>query len=185
MKSGLGIVRKNNFFYTETGSYNNLLGYVIDKECELVHECDILPCSAKCDLCRKACKTGALEAPYTMNPFKCISFLTTFGNSDVPEGLSDEMYGEWVCGCDSCQDACPHNMRHDWSKGKILTELEDIASVILPENYDELTDEFLMRHVIPKTANHLQDKDISSLRKNAARSAANSKASEYPQKDTM
>ena len=35
MKAGLGIIRKNNFFYTESGSYNNLFGYVIDKECEL------------------------------------------------------------------------------------------------------------------------------------------------------
>ncbi|MDE7244492.1 MAG: hypothetical protein K2O18_11060, partial [Oscillospiraceae bacterium] len=177
MKAGLGIVRKNNFFYTEAGSYNSLVGYVIDKECELIHECNILPCSEECDLCRRACKTRALEAPYTMNPFKCISFLTTFGKCNVPEGLSDEMYGEWVCGCDSCQDACPYNMQHDWSKGIPLTELEDIASSILPENYDELTDDFLIRQVIPKTANHLHDKDILSLRKNAARSAANSKFS--------
>ena len=36
MKAGLGIIRKNNFFYTETGSYNNLFGYVIDKECDVV-----------------------------------------------------------------------------------------------------------------------------------------------------
>lgn len=87
MKAGLGIIRKNNFFYTENGSYNNLFGYVIDKDCELIQTCDILPCSEKCDLCRKACKTKALEGPYTINPFKCISYLTTFGNSDVPDGL--------------------------------------------------------------------------------------------------
>lgn len=175
MKAGLGTIRKNNFFYTETGSYNNLFGYVIDKECKLIHKCDILPCPEKCDLCRRACKTGALKAPYTMNPFRCVSFLTTFGNCDVPKGLSDKVYGEWVCGCDNCQDACPYNMRHDWSKGKALEELEDIAAMILPENYDELTDEFLIRYVIPKTSNHLQDKDIKALRKNAARSATNSK----------
>lgn len=177
MKAGLGIIRKNNFFYTKTGSYHNLLGYVIDQECELIHECDILPCAEKCDLCKRACKTGALEAPYTMDPFRCVSFLTTFGNCDVPEGLSDEMYGEWVCGCDGCQDACPYNMRHDWSQGKPLPELEEIASVIRPENYDKLTDEFLLCQVIPKTANHLQDQDIQALRKNAARSTANGKNS--------
>ena len=173
MKAGLGIIRKNNFFYTENGSYNNLFGYVIDKDCELIQTCDILPCLEKCDLCRKACKTKALEGPYTINPFKCISYLTTFGNSDVPDGLTDEMYEEWVCGCDNCQDACPYNMRHDWRKGKVLQALEDIASIILPDNYDALTDEFLIRNVIPKTANHLQIKDIHALRKNAARSASN------------
>lgn len=175
MKAGLGIIRKNNFFYTDNGSYNNLYGYVIDKECELIHVCEIPPCSEKCDLCRRACKTKALWAPYTMDPFKCVSFLTTFGNSDVPDGLTDEMYEEWMCGCDNCQDACPYNMRHDWRQGKVLKELEDIAPVILPDNYGALTDEFLVRNVIPKTANHLQDKDIPALRKNAARSAANGK----------
>lgn len=132
-------------------------------------------CSEKCDLCRKACRTKALEAPYTMNPFKCVSYLTTFGNSDVPDGLTDEMYDEWVCGCDNCQDACPFNRRHDWKKGEVLKELEDIAPVILPENYNTLTDEFLIHNVIPKTANHLQVKDISALRKNALRSAMNGK----------
>lgn len=175
MKAGLGIIRKNNFFYTENGSYNSLFGYAIDKECELIRECDILPCSEKCDLCRRACKTKALEAAYTINPFKCVSFLTTFGNSDVPEGLTDEMYEEWVCGCDNCQDACPHNMRHDWSKGAALREIEDIAASILPENYNKLSDEFLINNLIPKTAGHLQDKDINALRKNAARAADNGK----------
>lgn len=175
MKAGLGIIRKNNFFYTETGSYNNLFGYVIDQECELINECTFLPCLDKCYLCKKACKTKALEAPFTMNPLKCVSFLTTFGNCDVPAGLLDEMYEEWVCGCDNCQDACPYNMRHDWSKGKKLPELEDIATMILPENFDQLTNEFLIKNVIPKTANHLQDEDINALRKNAARSLSNSK----------
>lgn len=110
-----------------------------------------------------------------MNPFKCVSFLTTFGNSEIPDGLSDEMYEEWVCGCDNCQDACPHNIRHNWNEGESLTELEKIASMILPENYDSLTDEFLIDNVIPKTSNHLQKKDIKSLRKNAARSLENHK----------
>ena len=155
MKAGLGIIRKNNFFYTENGSYNNLFAYVIDQECELIHTCSAPPCSEKCDLCRRACKTKALEAPYTMNPFKCVSFLTTFGNSDTPEGLSDEMYEQWVCGCDNCQDACPYNRRHDWKHGLPLNKLEEIAPAILPENYENLTDEFLIKNVIPKTANQV------------------------------
>lgn len=175
MQAGLGIIRKNNFSYTEKGSYNNLFAYAIDQECELICESNIKPCSPKCDLCRRACKTKALEAPYTMNPFHCVSYLTTFGNCDTPEGLSDEMYEEWMCGCDNCQDACPHNRRHDWESGLVLKELEEISTAILPENYENLTDEFLIRKVIPKTANHLQSKDIPALRKNAARSAANAK----------
>ena len=173
MQAGLGIIRKNNFFYTEKGSYNNLYGYVIDKEYKLINQPNLVPCSQKCDLCQRACKTGALSAPYTMNPLRCVSFLTTFGNCVTPEGLLDEMYEQWVCGCDNCQDACPHNKRHDWHVGKQIPELEEIADAILPDCYDELTDDFLIRKVIPKTANHLKEKDVEALRKNAMRSLNN------------
>lgn len=174
MKAGLGIVRKNNFFYTEKGSYNNLYAYVIDQECELIEPCNLKPCAPSCDLCRKACRTKALQASYEMNPAKCVSFLTTFGNCEVPEGLTDEQYEQWLCGCDNCQDACPYNRRHDWSQGVELEALEELAPRIQPENYPNLTDEFLLQNVIPRTSRHLQERDIPALRKNAARAAQNS-----------
>lgn len=169
-KAGLGIVRKNNFFYTEEGSYNTLVGYAIDKECELIQDIKVTPCGEKCDLCQRACKTKALQAPYTLNPLNCVSFWTTFGNSDIPSWLNAEMFEEWVCGCDNCQDACPHNHRHDWQKGKSLWNLEEIAPMILPKNYENLSDEFLIEQVISKTADHMQKSDIKALRKNAERS---------------
>lgn len=168
-KAGLGIIRKNNFFYTENGSYVFLMGYVIDKECELIQNISALPCGEKCDLCQRACKTRALQAPYAMNPLKCVSYWTTFGNSDIPEGLSAGMFEEWVCGCDNCQDACPHNRRHDWDAGKDFPGLRELAPMIVPQNYENLSDEFLIEQVIPRTAEHLQASDVQALRKNSRR----------------
>lgn len=168
-KAGLGMIRKNNFFYTENGSYNTLFGYVIDKECELIHDIKLIPCGEKCDLCQRACKSKALHSPYTIDPLKCVSYWTTFGNSDIPDWLSPEMFEEWVCGCDNCQDACPHNRRHNWNEGESFSNLDEIASEILPENYENLSDEFLIKQVISKTADHMQKSDVSALRKNAER----------------
>ena len=34
-QAGLGIIRKNNFFYDEKGSWLELEGFVIDRECQL------------------------------------------------------------------------------------------------------------------------------------------------------
>lgn len=167
--AGLGMIRKNNFFYTENGSYNILVGYVIDKECELIQDVKLVPCGEKCDLCRRACKSGALNAEYTIDPLKCVSYWTTFGNSDVPQWLNADMFEEWVCGCDNCQDACPHNRRHDWSNGIPVPELEKIAPMLMPQNYGSLSDEFLTKQVISRTENHLQPEDVSALRKNAER----------------
>lgn len=167
--AGLGIIRKNNFFYTEKGSYYNLVAYVIDQECELVHTCKLKPCSDSCTLCQEACKTKALKAPYTMNPLKCVSSLTTFGKGLIPPFLKKEMFEEWICGCDNCQDACPHNRKHNWDEGEDFSDLKELAPQLIPERVQELSDDYLIEHVISKTANHLQPSDAYVLRKNAKR----------------
>ena len=171
-QAGLGIVRKNNFFYTENGSYVELVGFVIDRECQLIHEAHLTPCSDKCDLCQKACKSKALYAPHTMDPFKCVSFWTTFGKGNIPPGLTEEMYEQWLCGCDNCQDACPYNRKVNWDEGESFSNLEDIAPLLTPEKILEATDDFLRAQVIAKTSDHLQPDDAEVLRKNARRAIA-------------
>lgn len=64
MKAGLGIIRKNNFFYTEHGSFVTLTGYVTDFDGELILKTNVRPCADACNLCQKACKSGSLCAPY-------------------------------------------------------------------------------------------------------------------------
>ncbi|HBM81013.1 MAG TPA: tRNA epoxyqueuosine(34) reductase QueG [Clostridiaceae bacterium] len=59
-----------------------------------------------CDLCIKACPSGALCEEYTLNAKKCVSYLTQI--KDIPE----EYYGNMkynIYGCDACQDVCPRN----------------------------------------------------------------------------
>lgn len=167
--AGLGIIRKNNFFYTEKGSYYGLLGYVIDQECQLIHTPNLEPCGKSCTLCQDACKTKALQSPYTLDPAKCVSFWTTFGKGQVPPFLKEEMFEEWLCGCDNCQDACPHNRKHDWDEGEAFSNLSDLAPQLTPERLLELSDSFLMENVIPKTDYHMQPSDVSVLRENAKR----------------
>lgn len=171
-QAGLGIIRKNNFFYTEAGSYVELVGFVIDKKCSLIHQTGLTPCSDNCNLCQKACKTGSLCGPHTMDPMKCVSFWTTFGKGAVPPGLTEEMYEQWICGCDNCQDACPYNHKHDWDTGKRNASLEEVAPMLTPEMILEATDEFLRDQVISRTSDHLQQDDETVLRKNARRALA-------------
>ena len=169
MKAGLGIIRKNNFFYTERGSYTTLVGYVIDKSCTLLHRSNLRPCPPSCTLCQRACKTKSLSAPYTMDPGKCVSFWTTFGKGDIPKGLTEEMFEEWLIGCDNCQDICPYN-RHNWNEGEPFSNLEELAPFLTPEKVPNLSDETIRQEVIPKTAKHLQPEDGPDiLRKNARR----------------
>lgn len=171
--AGLGIIRRNNFFYTKDGSFIELVGYVIDKSCRLIHEPDVKPCIENCNLCRKNCPTQSLIKEYTMDPLKCISFYTTFGKGAVPPLIKEEAFQEWICGCDVCQDVCPFNRRHDWNEGIDYPGLEDLAEHLQPERLLSESDDYLKEHVIPMTDNHLSPADIETLRICAKRSIEN------------
>ena len=109
MQAGIGIVRKNNFFYTEKGSYQYLEAFLIDEPLQLTAESTLPPCAESCDLCIRACPTHSLEAPYTMNRNTCVSCLTTWDAWDMRTESRRGEIGPWIFGCDVCQDACPHN----------------------------------------------------------------------------
>ena len=70
MKAGIGIIRRNNFFYTEHGSWNHLEAFLIGEPLEYIETCAVRPCPDGCSLCVKACPTGALCAPVGL-PYIC------------------------------------------------------------------------------------------------------------------
>lgn len=87
MMAGLGIIRKNNFFYTKKGSFVELVGYVTDQKAWCHHVPDIRPCAESCHLCQAHCPSGALKGPFTMSPLECVSFITTFAKGELSPGL--------------------------------------------------------------------------------------------------
>ena len=64
-----------------------------------------------CTRCIDACPTDAIAAEgYSVDGSKCISYLTIEHRSAIDPRLFAGM-GDWVAGCDVCQDVCPHNRR--------------------------------------------------------------------------
>ena len=61
-----------------------------------------------CDRCLRACPTGALPAPYRIDPTRCISYLTIEHARSIDAALEDRM-GNRVYGCDDCLAVCPWN----------------------------------------------------------------------------
>ena len=141
--AGLGIVRRNNFFYNEQGSWIELDAYIISESCRLYHKEEIPPCPKNCNICQKACPTSALSAPHTLNPRYCVSTINTFSRSILPEGIREEQLGSWLIGCEACQDACPYNRKHDWSKGENYSGLDELIEFMQPENILEASEEEL------------------------------------------
>lgn len=107
--AGVGWIGKNTMVLcSELGSFF-FLG-------EIVTTLELAPTDAavdrcgSCTRCLEACPTGALTAPYQMDARRCISYLTIEHRGEIPGDLRPLM-GDWLYGCDICQDVCPFNRK--------------------------------------------------------------------------
>lgn len=61
-----------------------------------------------CHRCAAGCPTAALETPYRLDARRCISYLTIEKRGVLAE-WERRALGEWLFGCDICQEVCPFN----------------------------------------------------------------------------
>lgn len=149
MQAGLGVIRRNNFFYTESGSWVHLEAWLTDREMDWIEQTELKPCPKGCDRCIHACPTGSLSEAYTMHPMKCISFLTTFGGRDLPHESLAERFGDCIYGCDICQDVCPMNHKKRTEETD-FPGLAELAPALSAENILRMDEAFYRRNVQPK-----------------------------------
>jgi epoxyqueuosine reductase len=108
-RAGLGWYGKNtNLLNRERGSWI-LLGELL-LDVELPPDEPVRTNCGACERCMPACPTGALIAPGVLNNNRCISFLTIELRGPIPRELRP-LVGDWVFGCDICQDVCPVNRK--------------------------------------------------------------------------
>ncbi len=108
-RAGIGWFGKNtNILTPEFGSWI-FLGQVIT-DLELEADTPLKKTCGSCVRCIDDCPTGAIVAPYVVDNARCISYLTIENRGPIPRELRSLM-GDWVFGCDICQDVCPVNRK--------------------------------------------------------------------------
>lgn len=109
VRSGLGWMGKNgNILNKKLGSWFFLGEIILDLEFDYdqatTHHC------GSCTRCIDACPTQAILEPMVIDSRKCISYITIELKESIPQELSKHM-GNWMYGCDVCQDVCPWNSK--------------------------------------------------------------------------
>lgn len=165
-RAGVTNFGRNNFAYAK-GSGSFIVINTIITDAELEYDAPTLDnqCPPDCRACMDACPTGAIYAPFHLNPRKCIAFnnfrttaATGCGVTDyIPQELRP-LLGERIHGCDECQLACPRNagkVKAQYPKDAFLEELAQNFSLgktlRMPPGYYEACLKPVMYNYIKET----------------------------------
>jgi epoxyqueuosine reductase len=108
-RSGLGWFGKSTNIITPSHGSWVLLGQVIT-DLDLEPDPALQKACGACVRCIDDCPTGAIVAPFIVDNARCISYQTIENRGVIPLDMRP-LIGDWVFGCDICQDVCPVNRK--------------------------------------------------------------------------
>ncbi len=139
-RSGLGWIGKNgNLINKNNGSYFFIASLITDLELE-VDDAGVKDYCGTCTRCIDNCPTEAILPDKVVDGSKCISYFTIeLKDALIPDNMKGK-FGNWLFGCDVCQDVCPWN---SFSKPTTVRDFEPIPELLsfTAMDWNELTEE--------------------------------------------
>lgn len=133
-RAGLGWAGKNScLIHPYHGSFFFLAELFLDIELEPDEPFDVDRCGS-CRRCIEACPTGCIRDDRTLDSGRCISYLTIENKGPIPAELRPRI-GNWIFGCDICQQVCPWNRFSD--NQEVDPAFQPHPAIRMPELLDE------------------------------------------------
>lgn len=109
-RAGLGFVGKNTLLIHPRRGSLFFLAEIVTTAAFDAYDAplQLSPSCGRCTRCLTACPTDAFPRPFVLDAERCISYHTIENPGWVPRGLRAK-FGNWVFGCDVCQEVCPWN----------------------------------------------------------------------------
>lgn len=120
--AGLGWIGKHTNLISPKGGSFVFLGELVTS-LDLPADPPLRKTCGSCTRCVSSCPTGALRGDYTIDATRCIADLTQ--RTDTIPRQWRPYIGDWIWGCDLCQDACPPTQLAGRSGSSSFSPLDD------------------------------------------------------------
>jgi len=129
-RAGLGWIGKNTNLLTHEPAGSWVFLGAILSSAELPVDEPVRTNCGSCTRCLSGCPTGALVAPQTIDARRCISYLT-IEHRGALTAWESRAIGDWIFGCDVCQEVCPVNAEAE-DDGPLHVPLLPLIEWLLP-----------------------------------------------------
>ena len=104
-RAGLGWIGKNSLLLRKQGASWSFLAVILTTV-DLLPDAPVPDHCGACTACIDACPTGAIVDAGLVDARRCISYHTIENRAEIPPEIAHRM-GDWIFGCDICQEVCP------------------------------------------------------------------------------